>query len=81
MPFMQSEVMNRTGEIVHILFIVDVSVIVSMAMSVLAVIPRIARFIANTTHINSHVFSLIQKREVIIRTTFRSIDSSHCQMD
>jgi len=59
MPVMQSEIVDRAGEFVHVLFIVDIAVIVTMAMRVLAIISGITRFIANETHINSQVLFLV----------------------
>ena len=61
MSVMQTEIMDRTGKIVHILFIVDITVIVPMAMRVLAVISRITRVIANATRINSQVLVLFKE--------------------
>ncbi len=47
MPVMQSEIVDRAGEIVHVLLIVDIAVIVAMAMRVPAMISRITSFVAN----------------------------------
>jgi hypothetical protein len=44
---MQSKIVDRAREIVHVLLIVDIAVIVTVAMRVLAVISRITSFVAN----------------------------------
>ncbi len=54
---MQSEIVNRAREIVHVLLIVDIAVIVTVAMRVLAVISRITSFVANQIEM-THQFIL-----------------------
>lgn len=54
---MQSKIVDRAREIVHVFLIVDIAVIVTMAMRVLAVISRITSFVANQIEM-THQFIL-----------------------
>lgn len=57
---MQSKIVDRAREIVHVLLIVDIAVIVTVAMRLPAVISRIASFVANQIEM-THQFIFLVK--------------------